>query len=160
MLAAGRLSHQPPHHLNGHHHNRPSSLTSSETGVSGSVLPVAGIPNSFPRLLPPEIHHPQDGSEEDDAAYLFENDGLDDGNCFSVPSLVRKEAESSALVQEERSIGSSRLSRLQTGVQGFKMVLVLVRVMTIITGKPQQQGKPLMLFQTLSTPIFMGSTPA
>jgi hypothetical protein len=32
---------------------------------------------------------------------------LDKGDCFSVQSIVRKEAESGALVQEDNSIGSS-----------------------------------------------------
>jgi len=45
--------------------------------------------------------------EEDGAALLLDNDSLDEGDCFSVPSIVRKEAESGAPVQEENSIGSS-----------------------------------------------------
>jgi len=56
---------------------------------------------------PPPPPPPHNGSEEDGAAFLFGNDGLDEGDCFSVSSLVRKEAESSAPVQEERNIGSS-----------------------------------------------------
>jgi hypothetical protein len=40
------------------------------------------------------------------------------------------------------------------------MAVVLVRIMTTITGIPQQQEKPLMLFQTVLTLIFAGSTPA
>jgi hypothetical protein len=158
MLTAGQLLHQPPHHLNGYYHNRLPSLSSSETGVSGSVLPVAGIPNSFPQLLPPEIHHPHDGSEEDGVAFLFENDGLDEGDCFSVQSLVRKEAESSALVQEERSIGSSITPT--NWRSGFQNGVVSGTDHDDYYGNAQEQEKPLMLFQTLLTPIFMGSTPA
>jgi hypothetical protein len=40
------------------------------------------------------------------------------------------------------------------------MVVVLVQIMTIMTGTPQRQEKPLMQFQTLLTLIFMGSIPA
>jgi len=38
---------------------------------------------------------------------LLVNDSLDKGDCFSVQSIVRKEAESGAPVQEDNSIGSS-----------------------------------------------------
>jgi len=105
------------------------------------------------------FHPGLDNDDPMDAAFLFENDGLDEGDCFSVSSLVRKEAESSAPQSKKKGVLAA-VSRLQTGVQGFKMVLVLVRIMTIITGIPQRQEKPLMLFQTLLTLIFMGSTPA
>jgi hypothetical protein len=45
--------------------------------------------------------------EEDGAALLLDNNSLDEGDCSSVPSNVRKEAESGAPVQEVNSIGSS-----------------------------------------------------
>jgi hypothetical protein len=40
------------------------------------------------------------------------------------------------------------------------MAVVLVRIMTTITGIPQRQEKPLMQFQTVLPLIFAGSTPA
>ena len=72
MLAAGRLLHQRPQHLNGNYNNCLSSLSSCITGGSGSVLPVAGIPNLFSQLLPPErCEDPHNGSEEDGAAFCL-----------------------------------------------------------------------------------------
>jgi len=53
MLTAGRLLHQPPQDLNAAYSNRIPSLRIGRTGGSGSVLPVAGVPNFFPQLLPP-----------------------------------------------------------------------------------------------------------
>jgi hypothetical protein len=52
MLTAGQLL--PPQDLNAAYYNRNPSLSNSRTGGSGSVLPVAGVPNLFPHLLPPE----------------------------------------------------------------------------------------------------------
>jgi hypothetical protein len=71
------------------------------------VLPVAGVPNLFSQLLPAARCDPHDGSDEDGAALLFDNNCLDEGDCLSVPSNVRKEAESSAPFHEDNSIGSS-----------------------------------------------------
>ena len=125
--------------LNAAYYNRNPSLSNSRTGGSGSVLPVAGVPNLFPQLLAPGRRDTHDGSEEDGAALLLDNDSLDEGDCSSVPSSsVRQEAESGAPDQEENSIGSS----ITPGVQGFKMVVVLVRLMTTITGIPQRQEEP------------------
>jgi len=107
MLTAGQLLHQPPQDLNAACYNRNPSLSNSRTGGSGSVLPVAGVPNLFPQLLPPGRRDTHDGSEEDGAALLLDNDSLDEGDCSSVPSSVRKEAESGAPVREENSIDSS-----------------------------------------------------
>ena len=74
------------------------------------MLPVAGVPNIFPQLLPPGRRDTHDGLEEDGAALLLDNDSLDEGDCSSVPSSsVRKEAESAAPVQEEVLAAVSRL---------------------------------------------------
>jgi len=74
------------------------------------VLPVTGVPNLFPQLLPPGRRDTHNGSEEDGAALLLDNNSLDEGDCFSVPSIVRKEAESGAPVQEETVLAA--VSRL------------------------------------------------
>ena len=110
MLAAGRLLHQPPQHLNAAYYNRIPSLSIGRTGGSGSALPVAGVPNLFPQLLPPGRRDTYNGSEEDGAALLLDNDSLDEGDCYSVQSIVRKEAESGAPVQEETVLAA--VSRL------------------------------------------------
>jgi hypothetical protein len=93
--------------FNAAYYNRIPSLSIGRTGGSGSVLPVAGVPNLFPQLLPSGRRDTHDGSKEDGAALLLDNDSLDEGDCFSVQSIVRKEAESGAPVQEDNSIGSS-----------------------------------------------------
>jgi len=107
MLTAGRLLHQPPQDLNAAYYIRIPSLSIGRTGGSDSVLPVAGVPNLFPQLLPPGRRNTHDGLEEDGATLLLDNNRLDEGDCFSVQSMVRKEVESGAPVQEENSIGSS-----------------------------------------------------
>jgi len=108
MLTAGQLLHQPPQDLNAAFYNRNPSLSNSRTGGSSSVLPVAGVPNLFPQVLPPGRRDTQDGSEDDWATLLLDNNSLDEGDCSSVrSSSVRKEAESGAPVQEDNSIGSS-----------------------------------------------------
>jgi hypothetical protein len=66
MLTAGQLLHQPPQD-----YNRIPSLSIGRTGGSGSVLPVAGVPNVFPQLLPPGRRDTYNGSEEDGAALLL-----------------------------------------------------------------------------------------
>ena len=100
MLTAGQLLHQPPQDLNAAYYNRIPFLSIGRTGGSGSVLPVAGVPNLFSQLLPAARCDPHDGSDEDGAALLFDNNCLDEGDCLSVPSNVRKEAESSAPFHE------------------------------------------------------------
>jgi hypothetical protein len=107
MLTPGRLLHQPPQDLYAPFYNRIPSLSIGRTGGSGSVLPALGVPNLFPQLLPPGRRDTHDGSEEDGTSVLLDNNSLDEGDCFSVQSLVRKEAESGAPVQEDNSIGSS-----------------------------------------------------
>ena len=91
-------------------------------------------------------------------ALLLDNNSLDAGDCFSVQSIVRKEADSGAPVQEDNSIGSS-ITPINWR-SGFQMAVVLVRIMTTITEIPQRQEKPLMQFQTVLTLKFTGSTPA
>jgi len=103
MLTAGRLLHQPPQDLNAAFYNRIPSLSIGRTSCSGSVLPA----HLFPQLLHPGRRNTHDGSEEDGTTALLDNDSLDEGDCFSVQSMVRKEAESGAPVQEDNSIGSS-----------------------------------------------------
>jgi hypothetical protein len=102
MLAAGRLLHQPPQPLNGANYNCPPSLSNSTTGGSSSVLPAAGVPNLFSQLSPAARRDSHKGSDKDGAALLFDNKCLDEGDCLSVPSNVRKEAESSALFHEQQ----------------------------------------------------------
>jgi len=93
--------------LNAAYYNRIPSLSIGRTGGSGSVLPAPEVPNLFPQLLPPGRRDTHDGSEEDGTTLLLDNNSLDKGDCFSVQSIVREEAESGALVQEDNSIGSS-----------------------------------------------------
>jgi len=66
------------------------------------VLPAAGVPNLFSQLSPAARRDSHKGSDKDGAALLFDNKCLDEGDCLSVPSNVRKEAESSALFHEQQ----------------------------------------------------------
>jgi len=87
MLTAGRLLHQPPQDLNAAYYNRIPFLSIGRTGGSGSVLPVAGVPNLFPQLLPPGRQDTHDGSEEDGTTLLLDNNSLDEGDCFPSKAL-------------------------------------------------------------------------
>jgi len=109
-------------------------------------------------LLPAARRDPHDGSDKDGAALLFDNNCLDEGDCLSVPSNVRKEAESRAPFHEGSSIGGS-ITPIKWR-SGFQKGAGAGKVMTIMTDTLQRQEKPLIQFQILSTLIFMGSNPA